>query len=88
ASAVPAVLNQAPGTPRTITASDTVVAADVNGLITYNSASAGTITIPNDATGGFSANEFVAAYQAGAGAVSFAAGSGVTLRSPSGVAAA
>ncbi|MFX6027834.1 hypothetical protein ABTE84_21015, partial [Acinetobacter baumannii] len=52
ASAVPAVLNQAPGTPRTITASDTVVAADVNGLITYNSASAGTITIPNDATGG------------------------------------
>ncbi len=88
ASAVPAVLNQAPGTPRTITASDTVVAADVNGLITYNSASAGTLTIPNDATGGFSANEFVAAYQAGAGAVSFVAGSGVTLRSPSGVAAA
>ncbi|MRT30883.1 hypothetical protein [Herbaspirillum sp. CAH-3] len=88
ATIVQAVLNQAPGTPRTITASDTVVATDVNGLITYNSASAGTLTIPNDATGGFSANEFVAAYQAGAGAVSFVAGSGVTLRSPSGVAAA
>lgn len=38
------------------------------------------LTIENDATSGWSGNEAVAAYQGGAAAVSFAAGSGVTLR--------
>lgn len=76
------------GTPRTVTASTTATKTDVNGLITYNSASAGTITITNDATGGWTSNEFIAAYQAGAGTITFAAGSGVTIRSPAGVAGA
>lgn len=76
------------GRPRSVTASTTAIKADNNGLITYNSASAGTITITNDSLGGWSGNEFIAAYQAGAGGVSFVAGAGVTLRAPSGVAAA
>lgn len=38
------------------------------------------LTVENDATSGWSANEAVAAYQGGAAAVSFAAGAGVTLR--------
>lgn len=70
------------GSSRTVTANTTATATDVNGVITANSATAINITIPNDATGGWSSNEFLTAWQKGAGAVNFVAGSGVTLRVP------
>ena len=73
------------GTNRTITVSVNAVLADVNALITANSASPVVITITDDTTVAWSSNSFLSAYQAGAGGVSFAAGAGVTLRAPSGI---
>lgn len=73
-----------PPAGRTITANDTLTATDAASIITVNSGSAVAITIPDDTTAGWSGNVTVSAYQAGAGAVSFAAGAGVTLRTPSG----
>ena len=56
----------------------TLVAGDVNKLVTANNASAITITVPPSV---FSANDVINVQQIGAGQVTFAAGSGVTITS-------
>lgn len=61
-------------------ASRTLVKEDLDTVISANSGSAIAFTIPQDGVLGAIRSECVAAYQAGAGAVSFAAGAGVTLR--------
>ena len=61
-------------------ASRTLAATDVDTIVKCNSASAVVLTIPTDAVGGFTRTACVGLYQAGAGAASFAAGGGVTLR--------
>ncbi len=73
-----------PDAGRTVTADATLVLDDARTVITANSGSAIALTIPNDATAGWSGNIVITAYQAGAGAVSFSAGAGVTLRNPTG----
>lgn len=62
----------------TVTASRNLIKADSGYLLLCNSASAIVLTIPNDAAGGWSGIESMAAYQASTGAVSFAAGAGVS----------
>lgn len=63
------------------TASYTLVASDNNKLIEMNVASANNVTINNSV---FTAGNQILVSQYGAGQVTFVAGSGVTLRSPSG----
>jgi hypothetical protein len=63
------------------TASYTLVAGDNNKLIEMNVGSANNVTINNSV---FSAGNQILVSQYGAGQVTFVAGSGVTLRSPSG----
>jgi hypothetical protein len=63
------------------TASYTLVSGDNNKLIEMNVASANNVTINNSV---FSAGNQILVSQYGAGQVTFVAGSGVTLRSPSG----
>jgi len=63
-----------------VTASKTLALSDAGQVLKCNSASPIVLTIPNDATGLWEGNDGIAAYQVGAGAVSFAAGSDVTLR--------
>jgi len=63
-----------------VIASRALVLADAGQVLKCNSGSAIVLTITNDTTGLWEGNDGIAAYQAGAGAVSFAAGSGVTLR--------
>lgn len=73
---------------RTITASESAVLIDNGKLIKANHATVAiVITINSDATVGWSANEILTAWQQGAAAVSFAAGAGVTLRSPASIGA-
>lgn len=66
---------------RTLTASGSLVLADAGGIIRYNSASAGNITVPNI----FQANTMISFYQLGAGAFTLVAGSGVTLNKAAGL---
>jgi hypothetical protein len=56
----------------------TLVATDANKLVTASNASAITVTVPPSV---FSANDVVNLQQIGAGQVTFAAGSGVTITS-------
>ena len=56
----------------------TLVVGDVNKLVTANNASAITITVPPSV---YSANDVINVQQIGAGQVTFAAGSGVTITS-------
>ena len=56
----------------------TLVAGDVNKLVTASNASAITITVPPSV---YSANDVINVQQIGAGQVTFAAGSGVTITS-------
>ena len=63
------------------TASYTLVASDNNKLIEMNVATANNVTINNSV---FTAGNQILVSQYGAGQVTFVAGSGVTLRSPSG----
>ena len=56
----------------------TLVASDANKLVTASNASAITITVPPSV---FSANDVINVQQIGAGQVTFAAGSGVTITS-------
>jgi hypothetical protein len=74
-------------TGRTITGAQTAALTDANTIVYTNSASAVALTIPNDATVAWAVDTVIGLYQAGAGISSFAAGSGVTLRSPAGIAA-
>lgn len=64
----------------TVAASRSLIKEDSGQTLICTSASAIVLTIPNDATVEWSGLNAVAAYQGGAGAVSFAAGSGVTIR--------
>lgn len=73
-----------PDAGRTITASTTLALTDARTVVRATSGSAIVLTIPNDLTVGWTGDTVITAYQGGAGAVSFAAGSGVTLRAPSG----
>ena len=63
-----------------VTASRNLIKEDSGQTLICTSGSAIVLTIQNDATVAWSGLNAVAAYQGGAGAVSFAAGSGVTLR--------
>lgn len=64
-----------------LTASRSLTLADSGKVLKCTHATVAIVlTIESDATSTWSANEAVAAYQGGAAAVSFAAGSGVTLR--------
>jgi len=63
-----------------VAASRSLTKADSGMLLKCTSASAIVLTIPNDAAVVWEGIDAIAAYQCGAGAVSFAAGSGVTLR--------
>lgn len=66
-----------------VTASRALTLADRRKVLKCTHATVAIVlTIPNDATAGWSRNEVIAAYQGGAAAVSFAAdtGNGVTLR--------
>jgi len=63
-----------------VSASRDLAKVDSGNVLICTSGSAIVLTIQNDAATGWSGLESIAAYQGGAGAVSFAAGSGVTLR--------
>ena len=71
---------------RTMTASGNMASDDDDKTVTYNSGSVGTLTIPSDAIGNWRDNAVLVVYIAGAGVPVFAAGAGVTLRSPAGLA--
>jgi hypothetical protein len=73
-----------PASGRIITASDTLLLSDARTVVRASSSSAVVLTIPNDATAGWTGDAVVTAYQTGTGTASFAAGTGVTLRSPTG----
>lgn len=68
--------------PRTSTASESIRYLDDGRVIFANSGSGLTYTIVNDDDGSWLPGAMFAVYQAGAGAVTIAAGSGVTLRTP------
>lgn len=63
-----------------VTASRDAVVSDAGNMLNCNSGSAVVLTIQSDASSGWTADETIGLYQAGAGAASFAAGGGVTLR--------
>lgn len=63
-----------------VTVSRNLTLADAEMVLNCSSASAIVLTIPTDATALWSGVVRVTIYQAGAGASSFAAGGGVTLR--------
>ena len=63
----------------------TLVAGDVNKLVTASNASAITITVPPSV---YSANDVINVAQIGAGQVTFAQGSGVTITSTGGTSSA
>lgn len=62
----------------------TFVLADKHRLVTGNNASAQTFTIPPNSSVAFPLGTILEIYQKGAGQVTVAAGSGVTLRTPRG----
>lgn len=66
--------------PSTVTGSRSLTKNDCLLPLRCDSASAIVLTIENDNTAGYGGTEAHVAYQAGAGAVSFTAGTGVTLR--------
>lgn len=69
----------------TQTASYTLVLADAGKAVEVNSASAATVTVPPNSSVAFPAGTVVEVYQHGAGAVTVAAGVGVTIRSRGGL---
>lgn len=68
--------------PRTSSTSENVRYLDSGRIIQANSASALVYTILNDADGKWTPGDWFGTYAQGAGAVSIAAGSGVTLNTP------
>ena len=62
------------------TASRNLTAGDIGNVVMCSGSSAIVLTIQTDASMGLSDMTTIAAYQGGTGAVSFAAGAGVTLR--------
>lgn len=75
-SAAPETLTQT-----TQTANYTLVAGDANALVELNSASAVTLTVPPNSSVAFTTGTTVVVRQYGAGQVTIAEGSGVTIRS-------
>ena len=72
--------SQGRGIDRTITASASAQLSDSNAVITANHASVAIVlTIPQDSSVAWAQDASLLAYQAGAAAVSFIAGAGVTL---------
>jgi len=63
------------------TSNYTLVLADAGKLVTLGTAAAGTVTVPPNSSVAFTAGAAIAVAQTGAGQVTIAAGSGVTLRS-------
>ena len=63
------------------TASYTLAATDAGKLVTVNSASAATVTVPPSSSVAYTAGAAIAVAQTGAGQVTIAAGSGVTVNS-------
>ena len=61
-------------------ASRTLTKEDIDNVVNANSGSAIVLTVPQDNILGAIRSETLAVYQAGAGAASFTAGAGVTLR--------
>lgn len=59
----------------------TLVATDAGGLLTMNNSSASTVTIPPNSSVAFATGTVVTVIQLGAGQVSIAGGSGVTVHS-------
>jgi hypothetical protein len=74
-------------TGRSVTASTTLALNDAGTIIYSNSGSGCIFTISQDSTISWPVDTVIGLYQQGAGINSFAAGSGVTLRSPAGIAA-
>jgi hypothetical protein len=70
---------------RTITVSEDACHNDQDKLIIASSASAIILTILSDQITGWYNGELLSLYQAGAGEISFAAGTDVTLRTPVGI---
>ncbi len=70
----------------TVTGSTTLTIAHHGSEIVCNSASPLTLTIATDAAGGFSGGEWISVYNAGAGTVTIAGDTGVTLRNAATVA--
>ena len=78
---VPSTLNKSSYAPAaTTTASRNLTTADAGQLVMTNSGSAIALTILNDSTVSWEGNDRIEAYQGGAGALSWTAGSGVTIR--------
>jgi len=76
-------------TGRTVAAAAaTGLLGDAGTVVYANFATAVTFTIPNDTTVVWPADTVIGLYQVGVGVPAFAAGAGVTLRSPAGIAAA
>jgi hypothetical protein len=73
------------GEGRSISSASNAVLADADFPIKVTGSSPVAVTIPNDATVAWKGNNVLSIYQSGTGTASFTAGSGVTLRSPSGI---
>jgi hypothetical protein len=67
------------------TASYTLALTDADQVVRYNSASAGTITVPPNSSVAFPVGTIVEVRQIGAGALTVAAGVGVTINAPFGL---
>lgn len=76
------------GEGRSVSAATTATLTDADFPIKVTGSSPVAVTIPNDTTVAWKGNQVLSVYQSGTGTASFAAGSGVTLRSPSGLPAA
>lgn len=63
-----------------VSVSRNLTSADVNTVVQVSSGAATVYTIPTDSVLGASGNDVIALAQVGAGAPSFAAGAGVTIR--------
>lgn len=59
----------------------TLVSTDAGGIVTMNNASASSLTVPPNSSVAFAVGTVVTIIQLGAGTVTVAAGSGVTVRS-------
>ena len=62
----------------------TFALADANNVVQYNSATAGTATVPPNSSVAFPVGTAIEVHQIGAGELTIAAGSGVTLNSRNG----
>ena len=78
-------LNNQVGTTYTTVLSDGIYTGSIGNLITFNNASAQTVTIPPNSSVAYPIGTTLQVAQLGAGKVTFAAGSGVTINSAGGL---